>query len=111
MSYFSFIECSIRSSAMHKGNENSESRTGFSPWLTRPKPNPQAHLRLFCFPHAGGGASMFRSWPDALPPDIEVCPVQLPGRESRLLEPSFSQLSPMVQTLTEVLHTYLSVPF
>lgn len=96
---------------MHNGKENSESRTEFSLWLRRPKPDPQAHLRLFCFPHAGGGASLFRSWPDALPPDIEICPVQLPGRESRLLEPSFSQLSPMVQTLTEVLHAYLSVPF
>lgn len=25
-------------------------------WITLPKPNPQARLRLFCFPFGGGGA-------------------------------------------------------
>ena len=29
----------------------------------------QARLRLFCFPYAGGGASMFRTWSDNLPSD------------------------------------------
>ena len=24
--------------------------------------NPQAALRLFCFPHAGGGSSAYRTW-------------------------------------------------
>ncbi|NEQ86510.1 MAG: putative thioesterase, partial [Moorea sp. SIO2I5] len=35
-------------------------------WITRPKPNPKARLRLFCFPYAGGAASSFRTWPDQL---------------------------------------------
>lgn len=29
------------------------------PWILRPRPNPRAALRLFCFPYAGGGASIF----------------------------------------------------
>lgn len=79
-------------------------------WVTCPKPNPQARLRLFCFPYAGGGASIFRTWPDDLPAQIEVCPVQLPGRESRLKEPPFTRLLPLVQTLAQVLHPYLNMP-
>ena len=29
-------------------------------------------LRLFLLPFAGAGASAFRAWPAALPPDIEI---------------------------------------
>jgi medium-chain acyl-[acyl-carrier-protein] hydrolase len=71
----------------------------------------QARLRLFCFPYAGGGASIFRTWSSALMPEIEVCPIQLPGRENRLLEPPFTQLSPLVQTLAGVLQPCLDLPF
>src|SRR3954464_3266849 len=49
-------------------------------WIVRYRPNDQARLRLFCFPYAGGRASVFRSWLDALPADIELCCIQLPGR-------------------------------
>jgi len=83
----------------------------FNSWVTCPKPNPHARLRLFCFPYAGGGASIFRKWPDDLPAQIEVCPIQIPGRESRLKEPSFTRLSPLLQTLAQVLHPYLNMPF
>src|SRR3990167_2490131 len=34
-------------------------------------PNPRASVRLFCFPCAGGGASMYRRWATLLP-DVEV---------------------------------------
>lgn len=82
-----------------------------NPWLIYPKPNPKAYLRLFCFPYAGGGASIFRAWSIQLPPDIEVCSVQLPGRESRLKEPLFTNLSPLIDTLTPALLPHLDRPF
>lgn len=82
-----------------------------TPWLPNWQPKAQARVRLFCFPHAGGGASLFRSWSAHLAPHIEVCPVQLPGRESRLTEKPFSQIAPLVQTLTEILRPYLDKPF
>ena len=82
-----------------------------NPWINCPKPNPQARLRLFCFPYAGTGASTFRTWSDQLPPDIEVCPVQLPGREKRLSEPLFTHLSPLVKILALILLPYLDRPF
>ncbi len=82
-------------------------------WLPfrRPRATPPA-LRLFCFPNAGGAASMFRRWTrDALPAAIEVCPVQLPGRESRLSEAPFTRISPLIDTLEGVIRPHLDLPF
>jgi len=61
-------------------------------WVKRLLPNPKAGLRLFCFPYAGGAASIFRQWPETISSQIEVCPVQLPGRENRMGEPLVTRL-------------------
>lgn len=82
-----------------------------SPWIKSPKPNPGAKLRLFCFPYAGGGALTYRSWPEALPAEVEVCPIQLPGHESRLREPAFEKLGPLVDALVPELLPFLDRPF
>lgn len=82
-----------------------------NPWITCPKPNPQASLRLFCFPYAGGGAQSFRVWPDRLPPTVEVCPIELPGRGSRWMETSFIKLLPLVQAIAPALLPHLDKPF
>lgn len=58
-------------------------------------------LRLLCFPYAGGGASVFRGWSQRLPSEIELCAVQLPGRETRLREPPLSSLPRLVDLLCE----------
>ena len=80
-------------------------------WIIRYRPNEQARLRLFCFPYAGGGASLFRSWLEALPPEIELCGIQFPGRESRLGESAYTRLVPLVQTLADAILPYLDRPF
>lgn len=80
-------------------------------WFSNPQPNSQAHLRLFCFPYAGGGASIFRLWAKELPSEIEVIPVQLPGRERRMREAPFSKIEPLLQALIQVLPPYLDRPF
>ncbi|MFQ5852892.1 MAG: thioesterase II family protein [Candidatus Binatia bacterium] len=82
-----------------------------NPWIICHKPNSSARLRLFCFPYGGGSASLFRTWPDNLPQDVEVCAIQLPGRGARLQEPPFTRLLQLVQTLAQVLRPYLTVPF
>src|SRR5438034_8696457 len=61
--------------------------------------SPAARVRLFCLPYAGGGASVFRPWTNLLPPAIQVCPVQLPGREERLREPPYTSLTAAVDDL------------
>src|SRR5204863_8481508 len=81
------------------------------PWIRGLAPNPRAKLRLFCFHYAGGSASIFRAWPSALPGEIEVCAVQLPGREARLREPSFTRLPEVIQALAPALRPYFTLPF
>jgi medium-chain acyl-[acyl-carrier-protein] hydrolase len=83
----------------------------FDSWIACREPRPQARLRLFCFPYAGSGASVFRTWPRGLPTDVEVCPVQLPGRGTRLMERPFSRLAPLVQALAQALFPLLDKPF
>ena len=69
-------------------------------WFSHRTERPFATLRLICFPYAGGGVSAYRPWSDALGPDVEVRPVQLPGRESRLDEPCCTDLDALVHGIT-----------
>jgi pyochelin biosynthetic protein PchC len=64
-------------------------------WFRRYRAVPAPAVRLACFPHAGGGASFFRSWVADLPPGptgIELLAAQYPGREDRLREPPATDL-------------------
>ncbi|MDE3090694.1 MAG: thioesterase, partial [Chloroflexota bacterium] len=80
-------------------------------WLRISSPQPDARLRLFCFPYAGGGAMIYRAWHQHLPANIEVCAVQLPGREDRIRERPFTNLVELVQALLPHLLPYLDKPF
>ncbi|MGA9382137.1 MAG: thioesterase II family protein [Phormidium sp.] len=81
------------------------------PWIINYQPKPQASLRLFCFHYAGAAASTFYSWSTYLPPDIEVCAIQLPGRENRYKEPKFTNMVSLIDTLTLALLPNLNKPF
>lgn len=80
-------------------------------WLSIPKPRDRPQLRLFCFPFAGGGGLVYRSFHASLPDSVEVCAVQLPGRESRFRDPLVRELPVLVSTLAEVLKPAMDVPF
>ncbi|XWK86460.1 MAG: thioesterase II family protein [Phormidium sp.] len=80
-------------------------------WVTYPKANPEAKLRLFCFHYAGGGAVSFRSWWDYLPSTVEVCPIELPGRSFRAQETPFTQIEPLIEALAPVVLPNLTKPF
>jgi medium-chain acyl-[acyl-carrier-protein] hydrolase len=83
----------------------------FNSWVTCPKPNPQADLRLFCFPYAGGSSLIFRTWASSLPGNVEVCPVELPGRGTQMKSPPFNRIKPLVSALASILLPYLDKPF
>jgi len=79
-----------------------------SPWFVRP---PGTHpARLFCFPYAGAGASAFSAWPDAVG-DVQVCPVQFPGRENRLGQPHHGTYENLAAELVGPLTPLLDRPF
>ena len=94
-------------------SSHSEAAPAYLRWTNGPSAGsyPKTRLRLFCFPYAGGGTSIFRDWPVALPQAVEVCPIQLPGRESRWSEPPFTRLASLIETLANVLHPLLNLPF
>lgn len=80
-----------------------------SAWIVR-KPRPRAKVRLFCFPYAGGGASIFRAWPDALP-HLDICAIQPPGRENRMRDAAFTRLDPLVDAAVEAITPLLDQPY
>lgn len=82
-----------------------------SRWLAGYQPNPRAALRLFCFPYAGGAASVFHLWSKFLSPNIEVCPIQLPGRGARMAEPPLRRMDALVEVLSRELAPYFDKPF
>jgi medium-chain acyl-[acyl-carrier-protein] hydrolase len=80
------------------------------PWIRTVR--PEAPLRLLCLSYAGGGTVDFRAWADALLPAIDLCPVILPGRESRMGERAFDAMSPLVDAMVPALLPLLrSAPF
>lgn len=80
-------------------------------WLTCLEPRPWAAVRLFCFTHAGGRASLFRPWVDRLPRSIEVSAVQLPGRERRFNEPPMTSADAIVEAVTPAILSLQDRPF
>lgn len=73
--------------------------------------NPEAKVRLFCLPAAGGGSLSFRDWSQHLNASVEVRPVRLPGREMRIAEDRFNEARSAAKALVEGLKSYLDLPF
>lgn len=75
----------------------------------RPAAEPRA--RLFCFPYAGGTAATFRSWVGQAGPDLDVCPVQYPGRERLIREPFPDSLRDLAELCATFMQPLLDRPF
>src|SRR5688572_2556590 len=80
-------------------------------WVTCPEPRPEASMRLFCFHYAGGSASLYRLWARQLPSSIEVCPIELPGREDRRSEPPLTRFPELLDRLARMVRPFLDRPY
>jgi medium-chain acyl-[acyl-carrier-protein] hydrolase len=80
-------------------------------WVLSPRPNPLATFRLFCFPYAGVGPSVYRPWLSALPAHMEARLIQLPGREGRWREPALTNVAEIADQVTRALLPHLQLPF
>jgi medium-chain acyl-[acyl-carrier-protein] hydrolase len=69
-----------------------------------------SRVKLLCFPYAGGGASAYAAWLRRSPAHLQVLPVQLPGREHRVLEAPFTRMATLVDALTDTLVDRLDGP-
>ncbi len=85
--------------------------TSGSPWVLGSRTNLRSQLRLFCFPYAGGAASAYRLWSGAFSPEVEICPVQLPGRGGRFRETPFRRAPELVSAAADGLRPLMDRPF
>ncbi|MEK6223126.1 MAG: alpha/beta fold hydrolase [Chloroflexota bacterium] len=79
-------------------------------WLHHSSPNPNSKLNLICFPAAGGSASIYHGWPQALPNSVEVLAVRLPGRGARIKEPAFESIPKIVAQISDELKSVNDKP-
>lgn len=80
-----------------------------SRWFVGGAPQATAPIRLFCFPFAGGGASVFRGWGRELP-GVDVIAVQPPGREDRYGEKPYTNLRELTADLAVAIEPWLDRP-
>ena len=80
-------------------------------WVPFRNEGPVVRCRLFCFPHAGGNATFYRPLRNFMPPDVDFCPLELPGRAARLDEPPFTSMSALMERLDRALQPLMGVPF
>ncbi len=79
-------------------------------WFRCPSPLEAHTERLYCFPFAGGGPMAFRAWPAHFPA-TEVWAVHLPGRESRMGEPPFTDMDALMDVLVPLFAAHADAPF
>jgi len=100
------VNVSVASSSLHRrvGHEDSS-------WLHWFSQQDNARLRLFCFPYAGVGPAVFRLWPGGLPTSVDVCAVALPGRGSRINEPTIADISDIAEAAAWAISAHVDRPF
>lgn len=65
---------------------------------------------MYCVPFAGGGPIAFRNWQASFP-ETEIWTVHLPGRESRMVEPPYSDMNALMDVLTPLITKHANGPF
>ncbi|MCX5375321.1 thioesterase II family protein [Streptomyces sp. NBC_00091] len=80
-------------------------------WFRRQARTVAPRVRLVCFPHAGGAASLYRDWSDGLPSGIEVLAARLPARQDRFREPPVEHMDELADRIAEALRPLLDLPY
>jgi acyl transferase domain-containing protein/surfactin synthase thioesterase subunit len=80
-------------------------------WLIIVGPRAAPRLRLFCFPFAGGGSAVYRTWAQFIDPTIEVVAIEPPGRLGRITETPIADMKEFVEQLVSEMKELLDRPF
>jgi medium-chain acyl-[acyl-carrier-protein] hydrolase len=67
-------------------------------------------MRLICFPFAGGGTIVYSKWRNDLHEQIELCAINLPGRERLIREPCLTDYQNMITIIASLLENEKNVP-
>ncbi len=73
--------------------------------------SPKVTHRLICFAHAGAGASFFKPWANSLEDHIELCAVQLPGRENFYSQPLITSFEDVMDLILPGLLRLSDLPY
>jgi surfactin synthase thioesterase subunit len=92
-------------------NRNNSPKHPLAHKFVRTSVAPDAQVRLFCFPFAGGSAAVFAGWGEKLKPGMEVWAAQPRGRGSRFYEKPHPSVDEMVQDYLQILRAHLDLPF
>ncbi|MFF8258946.1 salicylate synthase [Streptomyces virginiae] len=79
-------------------------------WFRRYAPRPDAAARIVCFGPAGGAPAFYRDWARAVPDDIEVVSLVLPGRERRAAERPVTAMSDLADAVARAVVTCMDRP-
>lgn len=82
-----------------------------SPWFGSFGRRAAPTCRILALPYAGGTCTVFRSWPKLLANDVELLPVQLPGRGARHEEPAFDGIAALAAALADAVEPELDLPW
>lgn len=96
---------------LQRGASGDRRAEASSRWIATQPARSTPRRRLFCLPFAGGGASAYRGWGRGLPSDLELCALQLPGREARFGEPLLSDMEAMVEGTLRAVAPLRDLPF
>src|SRR3954469_2501302 len=80
-------------------------------WRVKRSASAPARVQLFCFPYAGGGASIFRSWQAETGPSLRIFPVRLRGREGRIFEPPLRSVPELAEAAAAEIVPLIDGPF
>ena len=83
----------------------------YDKWIVKHHVPPKPKIRLLCLPFGGSGSSFYLSWVRDLEPDVEVVPIQLPGRENRLDEPPFAEINQLTAEIIPAIQHYSDKPY
>lgn len=61
------------------------------------------NIKLFCFPYAGGSATIYNKWKQYLDPKIELIPVELAGRGRRIHEDLYKDMPAVVNDVLNII--------
>lgn len=80
-------------------------------WLIKaPSETAFPRIRLICFPFAGGGVSNYMRWRGDLLDEIELCAINLPGRERFFGEPCLTDYHDLLIRLVAILEEKTDCP-
>lgn len=82
-----------------------------SKWFVKYRHEQHSKLRIFCFPYAGGSASMYNDWAEYFPTNADVFAIQAPGRETRFNEAPINDIKELIEGLSQAIFPYLDVPY